>query len=335
MILGGNKPTFSGFEGYALRKALPIGDLPKRIVFKAGEVSLIADPEDQNGKYMVVYLVNDRDEPIKGIIGEMFKVRSEVRVGGIWFDREELEIGCGTFAEPTDLPPRHALALGGVSSDVGDTWGEIRYKFAGGRLQTEPMRGRYEPDRLFRLRPLRDEREDPLGASIHDGLRKNDWSKNGVAEGPEEFCALLELARNHGQFLSERAVLLDWLMDTAAKRDVQPELRRAVDSIKTTLKKPWIVAEDRQALADRAISALESKQPGVYGTPEKCRVVIWRYLGSRTETSHLLSGLRAEPKDMDAATTKRLVSLATEDLKSRHENVGKAAASFLAVVQRP
>ena len=47
MILGGDKPAFSGFEGYALRKALPIGDLPKRIVFKAGEVSLIADPEDQ------------------------------------------------------------------------------------------------------------------------------------------------------------------------------------------------------------------------------------------------------------------------------------------------
>jgi hypothetical protein len=192
------------------------------------------------------------------------------------------------------------------------------------------MRGRYDSARLFELHPLTNDRDNPLGGAIESGLRRNDWSGNRVARGPEEFCAFLELARNHGQFLDERSALLEWLLKAAATKDVNPECRQAVDFIKVILKRPWMVAGDTQALADRAISALESKRPGAYGTPEKCRVVVWRYLCLLEDIGRLVAGLRPESKGMDAESSKRLVALAIEDLKSTDEVVGNGAASFLA-----
>lgn len=64
--------------------------------------------------YQVVYLVNDTDEPIPGIIGELHKVRSQVKFGGNWYSREPIVPGCGSVSPPLDLPAKHALALGGV-----------------------------------------------------------------------------------------------------------------------------------------------------------------------------------------------------------------------------
>jgi hypothetical protein len=127
MWLGGASPLFESdhyFDnGSNLRAITPIKDLPKRIVFKPGEVSLIADPTDKRGAYMVVYLVNDTDQPIHRIIGELNEVFSQVKFGGQWFSREPMIGRCGTVPEPRDLPAHHALALGACRSDLGDTGG--------------------------------------------------------------------------------------------------------------------------------------------------------------------------------------------------------------------
>lgn len=327
LILGGGSSDLSGIDGYSFRNT----DLPKRIVFKPGEISLVADPSDHSGERMVVYLVNDTDQPMTGVVGEALKVRSEVRFGGYWFDREELARQYDVSLEKgKDLPPRHALPLGAIRSDLGDTEGEIRYRIAGTDIRTAPMRGRYEAARLFEVHPLTNDIDNPLGGAIDGGLRKNDWSGNRVARGPEEFCALLELARNHGQFLDERSALLEWLLETAATKDLNPEQRQVVDAIKVILKRPWMVAGDPQALADRVISALESKRPGAYGTPEKCRVVVWRYLCMLEEIGRMISGLRPETKEMELESSERLVSLAIKDLESTDEAVGNGAAWYLA-----
>jgi hypothetical protein len=329
MWLGGASPSYSGNNyydnGYAFRAVTPIKDLPERIVFKPGEVSLIADPIDKRGAYMVVYLVNDTDQPIPHIIGELHKVFSQVKFGGHWFSREPIQVGCGTAPAPRDLPAHHALALGGIRDDLGDIGGEIRYGFylPGRAIISEPLRGRY-----FR-KNLREVMVDecsvfPLRQSIDGGI-----GSMTTVESLEAFCTRLELIRNHRLALKMRSGLLDWMLERTAKHDATPEQAVAIKAMKTVLSRPWMVENDTQTLVERCIAALEARPSLIYGSPEKRKDVVWRYLADYLlEHGELL--FRHETKIANPETIARLVTLANATLKSGPEDLGDAAAEFLA-----
>jgi hypothetical protein len=333
MWLGGESPLFNGNNyydnGYAFRAITPIKDLPKRIVFKPGEVSLIADPTDKRGAYMVVYLVNDTDRPIPRIIGELNKVSSQVRFGGYWFSREPMKAGCGTVPEPRDLPARHALALGGMRDDLGDIGGEIRYGFhvPGRIIFSEPLRGQYfrknlqtvmvdECSVFFWGRPFD---EEPIGSML---------APAATAESLEAFCVRLELTRNYRLDLKTRSELWDWILERTAKHDATPEQSVAIKAMKTVLSRPWMVENDAQTLADRCVAALEAKTSKIYGSPERRKDVVWRYLAD-----YPLRGLQRFRHDAISADEKslaRIVTLAKATLSSGDEVLADAAAEFLA-----
>jgi hypothetical protein len=281
-------------NGYALRKVIPLGNLPARTPFKKDTVSLVPDPIDRTGvpryghamPYMVVFLINDTDEPIPRIIGELKKVHSQVKFGGNWFSREPLQIGCGTVPDPKDLPARSALALGGVSDQRGDIAGEIRYVFQlpDRIIASEPQRGRYMASEL-QVTMSEGIFGSELEPGIRKGLLKNQWNETMSATDLEEFCAILELVRHYRLSLRERAFIMNWMLERTAKHDATREQAKAIARIKALLAKPWLIHNDGQALADRCIAALEAKPSGIYGTPEKCRACVWRFLAHHDRSS--------------------------------------------------
>jgi hypothetical protein len=323
-------------NGRALRKVIPLDKLPPRITFKKGDISLVPDPLDRSGplgdgpdeSYLVVYLVNDTDEPIPEIVGERQNVRSQVRFGGNWYSREPMRTGCASVLPPTDLPARCALALAGLSDQRGDTGGEIRYGFSisNRTITSEPQRGRYFAADLQEV--LADEELYPDLWLIDEGFFKQQWKEPMVATNDEEFCALVELVRHHQLAVRERAVLMDWLLERAARHDATPEQQRVIRRLQGSLAKPWLIDNDGQILADRCIAALESAPSKVYGTPEKCRACVWRFVAAR------FPGRQAvwhghESKSADDASVARLVELAKAALASSDPDIADAAAGFL------
>lgn len=326
-------------NGYALRKVIPVAELPARIPFDKGVVSLVPDPLDRTGPprfgyakpYMVVYLINDTDEPIPRIIGELHEVRSQVRFGGNWFPREPLYAGCGSVPPPEDLPARSALALGGVSDQRGDIDGVIRYVFQlpGRMITSEPQRGRYI-EREFRealsvvfFNPL-------METGDLRGLLKNQWDETMVARNIEEFCVLLELARHHQLALRERSVVMNWMLERTKKQDASRDQAMGMRRIKAVLARPWLIDNDGQAFADRCIAALEAEPSGVYGTPEKCRACVWRLLGRSDALYRDMTISGREYRPAGNASILRLVDLARKSsFNSNDPDVADAAAGFL------
>lgn len=343
-----NEPDVSGQSllrdysdnGYALRRVIPIKNLPPRIIFKKDDVSLVPDPTTRTGvarygyakPYMVVYLVNDTDESIAKIIGELNEVHSQVKFGGNWFSREPLQVGCGTVPAPEDLPARSALALGGISDRRGNIDGEIRYIFyiPNRRIASEPQRGRYMAGELQET--MGDEVfETDLATSLHGGLLKNQWTESMAATNLEEFCAILELVRHYQLSLRDRAIIMDWILDRAEKHDATQEQAKAIVRIKGLLAKPWLIENDAQTLVDRCVAALEAKPSTsrVYVTPEKCRACVWRFLAFHEGFGQNMTIAAHEFKPAKKASMLKLAELAKASLDSNDTNVADAAAGFL------
>lgn len=325
-------------NGYALREVIPIENLPPRILFPKGEVSLVPDPMDRTGQarfghtkpYMVVYLINDTEEPIQRIIGELSKVRSQVKFGGNWFSREPMYLGCGSVPPPEDLPARTALALGGISDQWGDISGEIRYVFhiPNRRITSKPQRGRYYAKELQET--MREMRISHLNidAILEGSTVKHVQNRSMPARNLEEFCAVLELARHHQLSLRERAAIMNWLLERAKKQDATHEQRKAIVRIKGILNQPWLIEDDSQSLVDRCIAALESKPSTAYGTPEKCRASVWRYLvKSSLSGGYKMAGHESKPADKKSIS--RLVELAKASLGNSDPDIADEAAWFL------
>ncbi len=280
--------------------------------------------------YMVVYLVNDTDEPIPRIVGELNKVRSHVKFGGNWFSREPLKFVCGSVPAPKDLPAHSALALGGLSDRRGNIGGEIRYSFRipNRIIASEPQRGRYYAHEL----------QHTMGygsfQSYHrqrfgQGFLNNQWKDELIASNPEEFCAALELMRHYQLKIRLRSRIMDWMLERAEKQDATPEQQRAMRRIKKVLSKPWLINNDEQALADRCISALEAKPSTIYGTPEKCTATVWRFLANQRLGGEMFDHLGFECNRVNRASLRRLVEMAKAALDSSEQEIADAAAGFL------
>ena len=336
LFFGGINPEFKGY-GYALREVIPIDQLPPRIVYNRSEISLIVDQDDRQTRavqigikpYIAVYLVNDTDQAISGIVGELWKVRSQVKFGGNWFSREPVNPGCGSVPPPKDLPARHALALGAVSDRFGDTGGEIRYVFSISSrvIASEPIRGCYFSNDLLEVM-TNEQMEQVLGDNTLKNLRENHWNQYSSIRNLEEFCVALELTRHYQLSLKFRSQLQEWIIERAVKQDATPEQTKAIARIKEILASPWLIDNDAQTLADRCIAAIESKPSSLYGAPENCTVFVWEFISSHS----LDGGFRLaghETKAVSEESRTKLIRLAIRTLDSPDPVLGDAAAIYL------
>ncbi|MGB6221356.1 hypothetical protein [Haloferula sp.] len=314
----------SRVDGSNLRKVIPLDELPARVQHPAGGVHLIPDLSDQRDGYAVFYLINDTDEPIRGIIGPSSNVWSEVRIGGHWFDRKPIKPGCGTTFPPRDLPARSALAVSGITPASGDTDAMIRYRsWANGvYFSTPPIRGKYVAAELAEVMANAG-RCDTLHREFKMGLIEGRWGDNLVAKNPEEFAAMLELLRNSQQCLEGRQLIIDWVSDEISS-DLQFRER-----IKAILTDAWLAHRDEQMLVDRCLAAIQNTSDPAYGTPENCPGVVWRFLTFRNP-NHLHSSRSRDYRKPLPESSKRLVELAVEALDGDDLAAGDSAAQFLA-----
>jgi hypothetical protein len=308
LMLGGKNPAHQGRGGLSLREEVAIADLPKQVIFKQGDVSLVADPKDAKGEYMTIYLVNDTDLPISTFIPELKNPISQVKVADHWFSDEETgERSCGgPVSIPKDMPAKSALALGAWYCTKGDTEGKRRFVLylKNQVIFSEPIRG---VCRMADLQGILDDESSPfLTFDMQDRLFLKQWGGVGCARSSEEFVAMLELIRNQGMVISQRRNLLDWIGGQKSKTNISPELARAINGMANVLEKPWLVYNDPQKLINRSLIALGGKKSDQYGTPEKCRSMVWRYLSD----SRLDSGIRYAGPASEALDSNSLVALA-------------------------
>ena len=320
-FLGGTHPRFTGYEGYALRKIVPLAKLPPRIGFEPGKLSLVPDPTDATGIYMVVYLVNDTDQPVPRVVGENKDVDSQMMINGTWFPRDPLILGCGSVAAPTDLPPRHALALGARRPGLGNSDGVIRYAFPAADVFSNPMPGRYESAQVDQVLTYQ-----TSSSALHEaflvGCENGKWHAGEIARDPEDFAALLEIVRHHQLCVSEKRQIRDWILKQRQQPRIDDNLKKALDRMDEILWMAWIRHDDHQAVVNRCIAALEAPPPGEFGTPERCVGVVWRYL-SFGEVARAVD--RA-----DTRSREKLLRLAHAAIAGRNLSARKGAALFLA-----
>lgn len=278
---------------------------------------------------MTVYLINDTDAPLPGVIGELRKPVTQVKVGGLWLCDEPMFVGCGSVPEPRDLEPRSTLALRGWHEREGIPCLR-RFLFRVDETLTvvsDPIPG------FVRLETL----ETSLAENSADRLRQDfdrclvpdQWKRGTYAKSPEEFAALLELARHHEQCISLRKALLKWMVRESRNGHPPAHLQIAIQSMVDTLGKPWLHSHDGQALADRAIEALRSTDAGKYGTPEKCKAAVWRYLSyPRLDLSS--NSFRSESSPPDGRPLSELARLADQTIRtSKDPAETEAAAGYL------
>lgn len=301
-------------NGYTPSKIIPIADLPERIGYTRDAVSLIADPSDIYRDQVALYLVNDTNTPLANVIGEGSRPITQVRVGGFWI-RDHLDVlECASFGPSRDLPPRHALAMGTWNELTGESQCQRRFFFQmnGGRIASQPIPGTYRLQDLSES--LKYDQARDLDSIADESLNSGQWSESYCPGNIEEFVAILELARNEGQFLSLRAKVAKWIDGKTHKSSWTGDEAKAVGPLLEVLAKPWLNCLDRQALAERARSALTAETKGGFGSPENCRAAVWHYL-STTGLDMGPEHFGSDSNPCNEATLAALVGLADQTMR--------------------
>ncbi len=288
---------------------------------------MVPDPADVSAGYMVVYLVNDTDQPSKGVIGELFKPRSQVKVGEYWFFNQLPELGCGTVPVPRDLPPRHALALGAARLDKGDAPCEKRYEFLG--IMSEPIPGKHFPAETEKAMRIYNPGLRCL-VGCEKGLLDGDWKSSELACNAEEVVAILELARHADLCLGQRVLLQEAITEKLRRGTASGKEKTAIKAIQGILAKPWVIRGNFQSFSTRCLEALrESPEEPGYGSPEKFRAIVWRILASGPQLLNSF-GFEEETRMADAETLAKLLVLAEHARLSGKDDESSSAMSFIA-----
>ncbi|MGC4013619.1 MAG: hypothetical protein QM755_03730 [Luteolibacter sp.] len=253
-----------------------LSKLPAHIAYAKGKRSLVINPKDSSQ----LFLVNDTHGPIRGIKSEDTWLMAEAKINGKWERCGPYELGCGTIGPSADLPPGSAYILRGVDVSVGDKAAEMRFSLRRGSeaVTVSPVfRGRYSSTALAqtRLDPISNPGiEEDIQCLL---LKASRWS-GPIATTPEEIAAALEIERFYDQSYRSRDAASRWLAKAQIQQDLSVELTDCANRLTAILAADWGHALDEDSMIQRCIAALEATGDAAYGTPEKCRAVVWRSL---------------------------------------------------------
>jgi hypothetical protein len=326
-------------SGSSMAEVDDLSLLADDLVYARGQVSLVADPKDQGGGFMAVYLINDTKEPLKGAVFELNHPIREVRTDIGWERSHTLVQDCGTVGPPSDLAPGHALVSIAWGSS-GDLSGEMRFVYYLSkdlRVVSQVLPCRYKSEDL---QDARQEGRDFVFESVSmPGPRPlPEVNARSLCWSPEEYIALLELIRTGDPAEFPRKEAERWLAEPKDKESWPLEFEPALRAV---LSRKWIdYRNPRQlflACADAVKSGSESDK--AYGSPARNKAVAWRLLGHyfKAYGRHLSPGESADggpqlpgnPWDATPEEIAALVALAKERAKDPDSPAAKAADDFL------
>jgi hypothetical protein len=322
--------------------AFPLTMISPGIKFEAGKVSLVPDPTDRGGGKIAVYLINATDQPLPLADSVTLRCFLEVRDNGQWRACESYLADCGNNPPSKDLLPGYTKIVGALDPSVGDATGELRYcltQSSYGPIVSASFPGKYSAQKL-------EEATSPgAGAAIVNGLEGKAWSGFwwSVPHSPEECLAAAELERCEGGFTLTRSALVRW-KDRNLPGEEMARCRAVAIEL---LGRPWHPEIDEPRLIQRCVKALGHRagEPAEFGSPERCRAVIWRYLKFNERKSEVdmrggyinperreqikRSRLSGNPWGADRESISALVREARESLRSSNRQEREAAAEFL------
>lgn len=277
-----NRRTIDQYGFPSTVSIFPIDRISKELGCQPGVISLIADPKDRRSGRIAVYLANATEKPLKGAVYELIDCFLEVKEGGRWRSCQPMIPGCGTVSPPGDLEAGHAKIFAALDPAIGDMEGELRYcvRLPYSRpVASKSFRGRFSSKQF-------DEAElgswgGMAAAGIEQGLNGKGWSDpkledhplGSVARCEEEWLAAAELDGSYDESARTRTQLVRW------KATAAPD-NRCHEPLAVMLGKPWNKNLDTAALFSRCRQALKAapEARNAYGSPERRRAVVWRYL---------------------------------------------------------
>lgn len=280
----------------------PLMMLSPGIKYEVGKVSLIPDPTDRGGGRIAVYLVNATDQPLPGADSEARQCLLEAKDGGQWRACDNYLFGCGNIPLPKDLPPGYGQIFSAADPSVGDVEGELRYYLSlpsCGFIVSASFPGKYDSRRMEEATF-----KGYAGAAIMNGLDGRKWwdVSWSVPHSREECLAAAELERCEGGFTKTRSALVLW-----KDRNLPGEQMAYCRAIIELLARPWYPDVDGSRLIQRCAKALTHVEPAEFGSPERCRAMIWRYLKcSRRMREIVLRGMLVGPEQWERMKKDRL-----------------------------
>lgn len=300
---------------------IDVAQLEGKYLFTKGELSLAIKP----GGGGDVYLVNDTDQPVPGAAWELANCVLEAKIGGAWKRCEPIELGCGTTDGSRPLPPRKAYLLPSQSGMSGDQEAEMRYSVFEGGLVSASFRGRYSS----RARAT---------AAYQEALLKQSWEKLPYANGPEEYVALLELQRHCEGFRMSPEALKGLAQHMSP---IENDKARFQSAAAKMFARPQPQNLGAAAFFERCVTALSTppSQKHAYGSPERCRAMVWRRLSyppdafpfvseaSKEEAKAILAS--GNPWGVDKERVMVLMGLTIKALSSSDAHEKQEAGAFL------
>lgn len=318
--------------------------LPRDFVYPKGQVSVVPDKKDRLDGRVVVYLINDTDEPLKEGLSTGRVCHQEVMMDGRWNRSSPVALGCGTgmVFKSEDLPPRHAAIFIENDPAVGDLSGTMRYyvNIQGSKaIASAPFEGRF---RSQEYEEAADGFDNPARHFLDDiplASKASYWNEGEASKRREELVAALELQRHYDADWSIRQKASRWA-DILGKEGADEACR---DAVREALSKPWKCHRDEAALFRRCREALSADggKDWPYGSPERCKQAVWRYLAGlgRSDERRLanpermtkLEAIKASgnPWGVPQKDAAELAVLAAARVKSSSQEGQSAAGYFL------
>lgn len=298
-----------------------VAQLEGNYLYTKGELSLAIRPGGEGG----VYLANDSDKPVDGAAWELAEGVLEAKIGGVWKRCQPIELGCGTVDGSRPLPPRKAYLLPSQSGRKGDQEAEMRYVVFDGAFASPSFRGRYSS-------------RDRAMAAFQEAFLKRSWGELPYARSPEELLALLELQRHSEGFRMSPEYLEGFADQMPFPEDDKARFQNAATKL---LARPQPKLPGYPAFFERCITALSTPATGkhAYGSPERCRAMVWRRLCYPPNAFPFISGeseqeseavlASGNPWGVDEKRLMALMALTVKALSSDNADEKHEAGTFL------
>lgn len=259
----------------------PNVELPAQVKAEPGKLTLFADFEHPNFKFIPLYVVNRTQEKVRlssRQLDMLIKLERQLPDGGWERVESSREGGCGVSDGPDSLPPGMHLRHFVEQVSKGEN-GLVRYSFYGDlAMSSNAAPGLFDP--VDRQAALTDELSmrglssaflvlgNPLGSQLDSNLSRN--------------VTGLSLAALTGDLPTVRAAGEKWIEALAALPSPTAEQKLALQRGREILGFSWSGRPNLILLLERCLTAVRnnSATAAAFGTPEKERDLAWELIAA-------------------------------------------------------